>query len=87
MHAGTPDGQVFRNTCFIASVLQLRDVIPQVEQQLQLSTSVRENVVKLVCSDSFVNGQYKYDLGFDGQHDAAELLGIYYGIHLFVSGD
>ena len=55
MHAGTPNGPMFRNTCFIASVLQLRDVI-QVEEQLQLSTSGWENVVKLVRSDSFVNG-------------------------------
>ena len=75
MHAGTPDGPIFRNTCFIALVLQLRGVIPQVEQQLQLSTSGRENVVKLVRSDSFVNGTYIWAPAHDGQNDAAQLLG------------
>ena len=39
MKRATAEAPVFRITCFIASVVQLRDVIPHVEQQLQLSTS------------------------------------------------
>ena len=75
MHAGNVDRNQFRNTCFIASVLQLHDFSPELVDTLKLTELGWSSVVSYVRSEACVNGQDKLDARYDGLHDAAESLG------------
>ena len=55
--------------------MQFRDFILELEAMLKSTESVCSDDVSYVRSEAFVNGQYKSDTEYEGQHDAAEFLG------------
>ena len=59
MRAGSVDGNQFRNTGVIASVMQLRDLIPELAETLKLTELGWSDVVSYVRREAFVNSQYK----------------------------
>ena len=62
---------IFRNTCFIAVVANLRHVLqPVMEAVRQYKWKDYVNLVRTSWE-----GEYRYALEHNGQHDAAELLG------------
>ena len=67
----------FRNTCFIAVVANLRNVLEPVMQAVQNKNW--NDYVNLVRTAW--DGQYSYAPEHDGQHDAAELLGAILHAH------
>ena len=72
-----PNGQAgsdnYRNTCFIAVVVNLRALIPQIGRVLQLQTHTWKETIDLVRSKW--NARYSYNEDHHGQHDAGDLLG------------
>ena len=71
LHNFQPGNVNFRNTCFIAVVANLRHVLqPVMEAVRQYKWKDYINVVRTRWE-----GEYRYALEHNGQHDAAELLG------------
>ena len=70
MHPVSVKKNTYRNTCFIASVMQLRDFTPELEETLKLTESGWSDVVSYVGSEAFVHGECNLDAGYDGQHHA-----------------
>ena len=69
-----PDDIRFSNTCFIAVVVNLRNLIPDIVRFLDLQNSTWKEVVRAVRGGMF-NCKYHYNARHCGQHDAAESLG------------
>ena len=68
-----PDHSDSRNTCFIAVVVNLRSLLPAINDVLHLNQrSWKETITEVRAR--WVQ-KYEYTLEFQGQHDAAELLG------------
>ena len=63
----------YRNTCFIAAVVNLRSVLPQIATVLGLDNSSWKEVIH--HARQLFNGEYGYSAVHNGQHDAAEFLG------------
>ena len=71
----------YRNTCFIASALNLASWVPAIEQELisedakgdRWTESSWKNIVKSVRGEKFGN-KYKWTAASNGQDDAAELV-------------
>ena len=63
----------FSNTCFIAVVVNLRNLIPDIARVLDLQNSTWKEVITVVRG--MCKSKYSYNEEHCGQHDAAELLG------------
>ena len=63
----------FKNTCFIAAVVNLRGLFPAIGRKLQLEEQDWKDVICI--ARSLDNNKYSYAPEHGGQHDAAELLG------------
>ena len=63
----------YRNTCFIAVVMNLRGLIPAIDEVLSLNTLSWKETITVVRAKW--RNKYAHTLAFDGQDDAAELLG------------
>ena len=63
----------FSNTCSIAVVVNLRNLIPDIARFLDLQNSTWKEAIKVVRA--MWNSKYSYREDHGGQHDAAELLG------------
>ena len=68
-----PGSLDYRNTCFIAAVVNLRTVLPQIATVLALDSSSWKEVIH--HARQLFNGKYEYSAVHNGQHDAAEFLG------------
>ena len=68
-----PGDDRFKNTCFIAAVVNLSSVLPAIGQALRLEQNSWGDVIRL--ARSLDNNKYAYAQQHGGQHDAAELLG------------
>ena len=68
-----PGGDRFKNTCFIAAVVNLSSVFPAIGQALRLEQNSWGDVIRL--ARSLDNNKNAYAQQHGGQHDAAELLG------------
>ena len=68
-----PGSTNYQNTCFIAVVVNLRALIPQIGRVLQLQNQTWKETIDLVRRKW--NAKYSYNPIHRGQHDAAELLG------------
>ena len=68
-----PNDSRFRNTCFIAVVVNLRNLIPDIARVLDLQNSTWKEVITVVRG--MCKCKYHYNAEHCGQHDAAELLG------------
>ena len=63
----------YRNTCFIAVVINLRGLIPAIDEVLGLSALTWKETIAIVRAKW--GNKYAYTDEFNGQDDAAELLG------------
>jgi len=68
-----PDDIRFWNTCFIAVVVNLRNLVPDIARVLDLQNSTWKEVIRVVRG--MCKCKYHYNAEHCGQHDAAELLG------------
>ena len=67
-----PNDVRFRNTCFIAAVLNLRTLLPDIARVLELHNLTWEEAIKTIRAKW--ENKYSYTEEHGGQHDAAELL-------------
>ena len=70
LQQGSPS---YRNMCFIATVVNLRGLIPAIDEVLRLSALTWKDTITVLRAKW--GNKYAHTDEFDGQDDAAELLG------------
>ena len=73
-----PGDDCFKNTCFIAAVVNLSSLLPRITEALSLRTRTWKEVilhVRTLPYDSGSGEKFGYKASHGGQHDAVELLG------------
>ena len=77
----------YRNTCFIAAVVQLRDVIPEIEQTLKLSTWAGAILYHSYEVTHLSTANITWNVSATGSTMLPNYWGMFYGAQAFQNGD